>query len=89
MGWKEEGDFSFTYLCHRHLQGLFWPRWVCAAVQIVDFHLVGSYRTISLFSAFDMEGRKGPCSCPRQFPGAVFSLNIGDINIERGSVAEE
>ena len=45
--------------------------------------------TISLFSAFDMVGKKGPCSCPRQFLGAVFSLNMGNINIERGSVAEE
>ena len=46
----------FTCPCYPHLQGLFWPRRVCPADQVVDIWLTSSNRlqTILLFSAFNM-----------------------------------
>ena len=67
--------------------GLIWPRWVCAAVQIVDHGFIANrLLTVSLFSAFNMVGRRGPCSCPRQFLGAIFRKVAGRSTLELFSV---
>ena len=67
--------------------GLIWPRWVCANVQILDHgFLANLLPTVSLFSAFYMVGRKGPCSRPRQFLGAIFRKEAGSSTLELFSV---
>ena len=38
------------------------------------------------FSAFNMAGRKGPCSFPRQFLGASFRKEAGSSTLELFSV---
>ena len=42
--------------------------------------------TISLFSAFNMVGSKGHCSCPQQFLGASFRKEAGSSTLELFSV---
>ena len=42
--------------------------------------------TISLFSAFKMVGRKGPCSFLRQFLGASLRKEAGSSTLELFSV---